>query len=125
MALILVALALIYVIFAMVLTKYAIHQSQEPPQIKVVNRSRTDLQDVMLEGSGFSEPLGLITAGESRWVTVHPPGESGVYISFVADGERYRSDYESYFEGSGGYKVIVIINQDLSVNTRYGSFLLP
>jgi hypothetical protein len=58
-------------------------------------------------------------------VTVHPPGESGVYISFVADGERYRSDYESYFEGSGGYKVIVIINQDLSVNTRYGSFLLP
>jgi hypothetical protein len=124
-ALILVVLALISVIFTMVLTEYAINRMDEPPEIKVVNRSSLNLGDVSLEGAGFSELVGTIPAGESLWVTVHPTGESGVYLSFVAEGKSYRSDYESYFESSGGYKVIMVINQDLSINTRYGSFLLP
>jgi hypothetical protein len=120
-----VTFGLISTIGTMLLSQAAIQQMEKPPEIKVINRSGKDLENIYLEGIGFSEQVGTIRAGESRWITVHPTGESGVYVSYFADGKTHKSDYESYFENSGGYRVIVTIDENLEVDTRYGSFLLP
>jgi hypothetical protein len=124
-ALALIAICLLAAGGTILISKAAINRLSMPPEIKVVNRSRENLENVKLEGSGFSQNLGTLHAGESRWVTVHPSGESGVYVSFAAGEREYISDYSSYFENSGGYRVIVTISKDFEIRTSYGSFLLP
>ena len=96
-----------------------------PPRLKIVNRSGVELQDLRLEGAGFSEGLGTLSAGASRWIEVQPTGESGVYVSFIADGQPYRSDYEGYFERSGGYRLIIMIDKDFQVRARNAILTLP
>lgn len=96
-----------------------------PPRLKTVNRSGVELQDLRLEGAGFSEDLGTLSAGASRWIEVQPTGESGVYVSFIADGRSYRSDYEGYFERSGGYRLMITIDKDFQVRVRNSIFTFP
>jgi hypothetical protein len=98
---------------------------ESPPRLKVINRSGLDLENVILEGSGFHENLGDLPAGKSRTVTVHPRGESGLRLSFRAMGRQFTSGYHGYFESSGGYRVIVWIDRDLQVDTRAALFLFP
>jgi hypothetical protein len=95
------------------------------PRLKVINQSGEDLQELILEGSGFREKLGDLPAGESRIVTVHPNGESGVRLSFLAKGQPFTSDSQGYFESYGGYRVVVWIDRDFQVDARTALFLLP
>jgi hypothetical protein len=124
-ALALIAICLLAAGGTILISKAAINRLSMPPEIKVVNRSGEDLEDVRLEGSGFSQNLEMLHAGESRWITVHPSGESGVYVSFTVGGKPHKSDYLSYFESTGGYRIIVTIDQNFEIHTSYGSFLLP
>jgi hypothetical protein len=123
--LVLATLCLFTAVGTILISKAAVDRLALPPEIKVVNRSAEDLENVKLEGSGFSEDLGTLYRGEKRWVTVHPTGESGVYVSFLANGTAHKSDYESYFESSGGYRIIITIDRDFEIDSRYGSYLLP
>jgi hypothetical protein len=98
---------------------------QTPPRLKIVNRSGVELQQLRLEGSGFNEEVGTLPAGGSRWTEVYPTGESGVYVSFIANGQPHKSDYEGYFENSGGYRLIITVDKDFQVTVRNAIFVLP
>lgn len=98
---------------------------QTPPRLKIVNRSGVELQRLHLEGSGFSEEVGTLPTGGSRWTEVHPTVESGVYLSFIANGQPYKSSYEGYFENNGGYRLVITVDKDFQVKVRNAIFLLP
>ena len=78
------------------------------------NRSGHSLRDVVLSGQGFSEKIGDVEPGETVHVYVDPSGESGLAVSFIAGGVRVSHPPAGYFEGGGKYKVLAVVNPDLS-----------
>lgn len=83
--------------------------------VKFKNQSNHELQSVEISGSGFKASLRDIAPGQSRTVKVYPSGESALSVSFVANGQGYRSEPQGYFEGGGMYKVSVVVSRDLTV----------
>ncbi len=84
-------------------------------QITVVNRSTAELTNVIAAGTGFSQAVGSIPAGEQRSVSVSPRGESGLQINFDANGKHFLSIPQGYFEGGSSYKVTATVAPDFTV----------
>jgi len=82
------------------------------------NKSDRRLEDVELSGSGFKASLGVVAAGQSLTVPVYPAGESGLAVSFMADGQRFSYKPQDYFESGGSYKVAATVNRNLTVSVR-------
>lgn len=85
------------------------------PLISLVNRSSYELSSVQVDGRGFSDMLPNIQPGKSRSVVVRPQGESGISISFKADGKAVKTENLSYIESSGGYCVTFEIDASLEI----------
>ena|SRR4249919_1926920 len=79
------------------------------------NQSEHQLEAVELSGSGFKASLGTVAPGKSRTVRVYPAGESGLAVTFLANGRRLSYKPYGYFEGGGSYKVSATVNRDLKV----------
>lgn len=124
-AIALTSLALLAIGGALLAGEVIQRRMQTPPRLKIVNRSGVELRRLHLEGSGFSEEVGTLPAGGSRWTEVHPSGESGVYVSFIANGQPYKSDSESYFENHGGYRLVITVDKDFQVTVHNAIFMLP
>ena len=101
------ALALVAVTLAVGLPK--------DPVVFVHNRSGETLENVRLRGSGFSETIPNIEAGETFVLRVAPHGESGLAVAFDAAGEHWEVPEQGSFEPRGGYSVRVEIGPDLEV----------
>jgi hypothetical protein len=84
-------------------------------QITVVNRSTADLTNVVAAGTGFSQAVGSIPAGDLRSVSVSPDGESGLKLNFDANGKHFSSTPQGYFEGGSSYKVTAIVSPNFTV----------
>ncbi len=69
----------------------------------------------MLSGSGFEASLGAVAPSQSSTAHVYPSGESGLAVSFSANGREYSYEPQDYFEGGGSYKVSAKVNHDLTV----------
>ena len=82
--------------------------SQVP--ITIQNGSAHDLRQVVLAGSGFTDTLARVAAGQGVTVRVQPRGESGLALSFLADGRQIVHPAQGYFEGAGRYAVKVTID---------------
>ena len=93
------------------------------PVVFVHNRSGETLENFHLRGSGFSETIPRIEAGETIVLRVAPRGESGLAVEFDAAGEHREVPEQGYFEPRGGYRVRVEIGPDLDVaiDSRPGS----
>jgi len=83
--------------------------------VTVQNQSPKALADVTISGKGFLQDTGDLAPGSTRTVYVHPRGESGVKITFVADG-RACSAENGYIEDDFMYRVIVTVAPDLSID---------
>ncbi len=82
------------------------------------NQSKYRLEAVQLSGSGFKASLGEVPPRQSLTVKVYPSGESGLSVSFVANGQTYNYEPQDYFEGGGMYKVSATVERDLTVSVR-------
>lgn len=63
--------------------------------VKVVNHSATELTNVVVSGSGFSQSFGTIPPGGAETLRVRPRGETGLRIVFEANGRSYSSAREA------------------------------
>lgn len=82
--------------------------------VTITNRSASDLEHVVVSGRGFSEDVGTVAAGGAETLSVRPRGESGVKISFEADGQRYSAE-NGYIEDDVLYRVLVTVDPDFSI----------
>jgi hypothetical protein len=85
--------------------------------VTVANRSGTTLESVVISGSGFSVDLGTMQQDTTRRVKVTVRGESGLAISFVAQGKKVAIEPRGYFEGSG-YCASATVDSTLDLAVR-------
>lgn len=85
------------------------------PKLTVINRSAAELANVIATGTGFTQAIGSIPAGALRSVSVSPSGESGLQLSFDANGKHYSSAPQGYFENSAGYKITATVSPGFAV----------
>lgn len=66
--------------------------------IEITNNSKSELSNVVISGSGFSQTVGNIPVGKKQSVFVRPSGESSVTMNFNANGKSHSSGKQGYFE---------------------------
>ena len=84
----------------------------------MVNESADPLANLVLSGSGFSEPLGRLEPGEKKTVEVTPSADTGLALEFEAKGTKHAPPADGYFEASGLYRVTARVNPDFSVKVE-------
>ena len=89
-------------------------------KLNIVNRSTTELTNVVATGSGFTQSIGSIPAGKQRNVSVNPRSESDLRLDFNANGKHFKSVPQGYFEGGSSIKVTATVspNFTVTVNTK-------
>jgi hypothetical protein len=87
-------------------------------QLIVINQSNLPLTEVLVSGSGFSEPVGAIAPHAERRLLIRPRGESELQIRFNANGKSVSFGPEGYFEGTGGYVVTATVSPELTVSVK-------
>jgi hypothetical protein len=88
------------------------------PRVTVVNASADPLANLVISGSGFSEPLGTLAPGEKKTVEVTPSGDTGLALEFEAKGATHAPPADGYFEASGLYRVKATARPDFSVTVE-------
>ncbi len=88
------------------------------PRVTVVNASADPLTDLVLSGSGFSEPLGSLAPGEKKTVEVRPSADTGLTVTFEAKGTTHAPPADGYFEASRLYRVTATVRPDFSVKVE-------
>lgn len=88
------------------------------PRVTVMNASADPLTNLVLSGSGFSEPLGSLAPGEQKTVEVRPSGDTGLAVTFEAKGTTHAPPADGYFEASGLYRVRATVQPDFSVKVE-------
>jgi hypothetical protein len=84
-------------------------------KLNVINRSTTELTNVVAIGSGFTQSIGAIKAGEQRSISVKPTSESGIQLEFTAKGKQFKSVPQGYFEGGANAKVTATVSPEFTV----------
>ncbi len=82
-------------------------------QLTVVNKSPATLTHIVATGSGFSQSLGPLAPEAQQQIMIVPRGESGLKLTFDADGKHFAPQEGGYFEK--GYKVSASVAPDFSV----------
>lgn len=84
--------------------------------VSVENRSGLLLQSIVLSGGGFEQSIGDLAPGATVKIQVNPSGESGLGISFSANGKDISLPPSGYFEGGGRYSVTVVVTPELTAS---------
>jgi hypothetical protein len=87
-------------------------------QLIIVNESDHQLRDVVASGSGFSTQIGTVPPHSANVLTVYPRGESGLRLTFNADGKPIIFEQDGYFERCCGYLVTVNVSPSLAVSMK-------
>lgn len=85
------------------------------PEFGVTNRSSQQLTNIVISGAGFNERIDSLASGEKTSFIVRPTGDSGIRVSFNADGERIDAA-EQGFVSKGSHHVAILIKADLTVS---------
>lgn len=88
------------------------------PRVTVVNESTDPLANLVISGSGFSEPLGTLAPGEKKTVEVTPSADTGLALEFEAKGAKHAPSADGYFEASGRYRVKAMVQPNFSVKVE-------
>lgn len=81
--------------------------------LNVINRSTSELTNVVATGSGFTQSIvGSIPAGKQHSISVSPRSESDLKIDFDVNGKHFTSKPQGYFEGG---TVTATVSNDFSV----------
>jgi hypothetical protein len=84
--------------------------------LHVVNRSNAELTDVVATGSGFTQSIGSIPAGEQRSISIKPRGESAIQVDFDVKGKHFTSGRQGYFENGSNAQFTATISPAFTVN---------
>jgi hypothetical protein len=84
-------------------------------RVSIANHSAYALTDITISGRGFAESLSSLPAGGSEVLHVRPRGESGVKVSFAANGERH-SSMSGFDENELLSAVSITVAEDLSIS---------
>jgi hypothetical protein len=60
------------------------------PNLNVINRSAVELTNVVATGSGFTQLIGSIPAGQQQSISVSLRGESDLKLEFDANGKHFK-----------------------------------
>jgi len=85
------------------------------PEVELRNDSPQTVSNLVVSGTGFTERIGTVRAGEGRRFRVRPTGESGVRIEFEVGGRRVDSGSLGYVEPRVGSRIRAVIGTDLEV----------
>jgi hypothetical protein len=88
------------------------------PQVTVVNASADLLANLVVSGSGFSEPIGSLAPGAQTTVEVRPSSDTGLSLTFDAKGTTHAPPADGYLEASGLYRVKATVRPDFSVKVE-------
>jgi hypothetical protein len=85
--------------------------------LHIVNKSTSELTKVVATGSGFTESIASIPAGEQHSVYLNHGSESAVKLDFDANGKHHTSGPKGYFEGGKvvDTKVTATVSPDFTV----------
>jgi hypothetical protein len=83
--------------------------------LHIVNRSTAELTNVIATGSGFTQSISSIPAGEQRNVSVSPRSESALQVDFDVKGKHFTSGRQGYFESGSNAKVTATVSPDFTV----------
>jgi len=83
--------------------------------VELRNDAPQTVSNLVVSGTGFTERIGTVRAGEGRRFVVRPTGESGVRIEFEAGGRRVDSGSQGYIEPRGGSRIRAVIGTNLDV----------
>lgn len=86
--------------------------------VKVINNSPTELTNVVVSGSGFSQTFGTIPAGGAETMRVRARGESGLRIVFEANGRSYSSGREA-MQDDHLERAEITVNGDYTVEIEF------
>jgi len=95
------------------------------PTIRVHNEATEVLTDVRLTGTSFQTTIASVLPGQTHEVRVSARGETGVAVSFVANGNRLNVPEQGYFENSGWYIVDVTISKEHQVTVHTTTRRVP
>lgn len=85
--------------------------------VTLTNQSGVTVSNVVVSGSGFEERVQSIPPLSSRKLSVVPSGESALRVVFEADGQKFDSGDQGYFEG--GYRIVATIATNRTVSLTY------
>jgi hypothetical protein len=85
------------------------------PVITLKNDSDSELQNIVLSGSGFTESIGTLRPAAVHSFSPRVRGESGIRVQFDAAGQHHDSGEQGYFEASGGYRVSIVVDPQMKV----------
>jgi hypothetical protein len=88
--------------------------------VTVTNESAGAISNAVVWGTGFSNHLGVIAAGDASSVTFRPSADSGVTLAFDVAGKRMNSGSREHVATAVDYSVGFIIKPDLSVFSGSG-----
>lgn len=88
------------------------------PEVMVRNHSGVTITDVVISGTGFSKKLGDIGPGHHATTAVSPAADSGLRVSFDANGQGYSPPEDGYLEASPHYRVTVTVAPDFTVKVE-------
>ena len=98
---------------------YIIYQSKYgPPVISISNKTNSVLQDIRIFDSRWEHKIERLDPGSEMDFVQHVGGESGLAVSFNANGKAFMKKDLDYFEESGGYCVGVVILPDYSIRSE-------
>ena len=86
------------------------------PLFTITNQSDVDLTNVVASGAGFSQQIGSLAAGAQFRFQIRPRTDSGVMLSFNAQGRHIQTLEQGYVQPGSGYRVAVIIAKDFTVS---------
>jgi hypothetical protein len=93
-------------------------QCSRHPTLTVRNDSPGELRNIVARGTGFSQPLGNLAAGQQRKIEIMPTGDSGLQLEFEANGHHYTPPKDGYLEASNYYHVQATVRPDFTVKVE-------
>ena len=88
------------------------------PTVTVRNYSATELENVVLSGTGFSEDLGEIAVGAKQTLTLHLKEDSGLNLAFDSGSQHFQMKNAHRFVSGEKYFVLFDIASDHSIVSR-------
>jgi hypothetical protein len=87
--------------------------------VSVVNHSQAQLTSVVVSGSGFSETISSIAAGDRATVHVRARDEAPIKVTFEVEGQRYSAtSSESLVNGASAVEATVDADFTISIETN-------
>jgi hypothetical protein len=89
------------------------------PRVCIQNKSPATLTNVVVSGNGFSQSLGTISAGAEVKASMSPHGDSGITVTFDANGQHYNSGNQEYIAGGPGERftaTVEVIHNDFQIH---------